>query len=114
MIERLTRAALGRVAAWAVALGCCTAAVAQQAAGGEGKFLRIENDRFWTAADSVPIYSQGGGIFRFADPATGQQRYYWYGVRYEQAEQYRLDPSLTPEGVTFRSVTYYSSDDLVN
>ncbi len=114
MIERLTRAALGRVAAWAVALGCCTAAVAQQAAGGEGKFLRIENDRFWTAADSVPIYSQGGGIFRFADPATGQQRYYWYGVRYEQAEQYRLDPSLTPEGVTFRSVTCYSSDDLVN
>lgn len=114
MIERLTRAALGRVAAWAVALSCCTAAVAQQAAGGEGKFLRIENDRFWTAADSVPIYSQGGGIFRFADPATGQQRYYWYGVRYEQAEQYRLDPSLTPEGVTFRSVTCYSSDDLVN
>ena len=114
MIERLTRAALGRVAVWAVALGCCTAAVAQQAAGGEGKFLRIENDRFWTAADSVPIYSQGGGIFRFADPATGQQRYYWYGVRYEQAEQYRLDPSLTPEGVTFRSVTCYSSDDLVN
>ena len=97
-----------------MALGCCTAAVAQQAAGGEGKFLRIENDRFWTAADSVPIYSQGGGIFRFADPATGQQRYYWYGVRYEQAEQYRLDPSLTPEGVTFRSVTCYSSDDLVN
>ena len=114
MIEKLMRAALGRVVAWGVALGCCTVAVAQQAAGGEGKFLRIENDRFWTAADSVPIYSQGGGIFRFADPATGQQRYYWYGVRYEQAEQYRLDPSLTPEGVTFRSVTCYSSDDLVN
>ena len=100
--------------ALAAAMAVTPAAAAQEATAGSGSFQRIENDRFWTAADSVPIYSQGGGIFRFADPATGEQRYYWYGVRYEEAEQYRQDPSVTPTGVTFRSVTCYSSSDLVN
>ena len=96
-----------------------TMAAAMQAGGQEapadsGAFLNIRNDRFWTAADSVPIYSQGGGIFRFADPQTGEEKYYWYGVRYEEAERYRLDPSVTLPTVTFRSVTCYSSTDLVN
>lgn len=100
--------------ALAAAMAVTPAAAAQEGTAGSGSFQRIENDRFWTAADSVPIYSQGGGIFRFADPATGEQRYYWYGVRYEEAEQYRQDPSVTPTGVTFRSVTCYSSSDLVN
>lgn len=100
--------------ALAAAMAVTPAAAAQEATASSGCFQRIENDRFWTAADSVPIYSQGGGIFRFADPATGEQRYYWYGVRYEEAEQYRQDPSVTPTGVTFRSVTCYSSSDLVN
>lgn len=100
--------------ALAAAMAVTPAVAAQEATAGSGSFQRIENDRFWTAADSVPIYSQGGGIFRFADPATGEQRYYWYGVRYEEAEQYKQDPSVTPTGVTFRSVTCYSSSDLVN
>ena len=111
--KRLSKA-LTRVALCAMAMCGAATAGAQEAAQDSGSFQRIENDRFWTAADTVPIYSQGGGIFRFADPQTGRQRYYWYGVRYEEAEQYRLDPSQTPGGVTFRSVTCYSSDDLVN
>lgn len=95
-------------------MACTTVAAAQDAVADSGSFQRIENDRFWTAADNVPIYSQGGGIFRFNDPKTGQQRYYWYGVRYEEAERYRNDPSVTQTGVTFQSVTCYSSTDLVN
>ena len=111
--KRLSKA-LTRVALCAIAMCGAQEAGAQEAAQDSGSFQRIENDRFWTAADTVPIYSQGGGIFRFADPQTGRQRYYWYGVRYEEAEQYRLDPSQTPGGATFRSVTCYSSDDLAN
>lgn len=111
--NRLSKA-LTRVALCAMAMCGAATAGAQEAAQDSGSFQRIENDRFWTAADTVPIYSQGGGIFRFADPQTGRQRYYWYGVRYEEAEQYRLDPSVTPGGATFRSVTCYSSDDLAN
>lgn len=100
--------------ALAAAMACTTVAAAQDAVADSGSFQRIENDRFWTAADNVPIYSQGGGIFRFNDPKTGKQRYYWYGVRYEEAERYRNDPSVTQTGVTFQSVTCYSSTDLVN
>ena len=35
-------------------------------------------------------------------------------MRYEEAERYRNDPSVTQTGVTFQSVTCYSSTDLVN
>lgn len=84
------------------------------AADSTGTFGKIRNDCFWYAADSIPVYSQGGGIFRFTDPATGMEKYYWYGVRYEEAEAYLKDPSVTPGSVTFRSVTCYSSTDLVN
>ncbi|MDE5651094.1 MAG: hypothetical protein K2I35_08855, partial [Duncaniella sp.] len=46
------------------------------------KFNRITNDRFWDTVDGTPIYSQGGGIFKFTDPADGKEKYYWYGVHY--------------------------------
>ncbi len=75
---------------------------------------KIVNDCFWYTVDGNPIYSQGGGIFSFPDPASGRMRYYWYGVRYQGAESYLQDPSLTIETSAFRSVTCYSSDDLVN
>ena len=77
-------------------------------------WLRIENDRFWDTADGQPIFSQGGGIFQFADPATGEKRYYWYGVEYEECAKYRENPSVTLPNATFRNVTCYSSTDLVN
>lgn len=74
----------------------------------------IKNDVFWNAKDGQPIYSQGGGIFRFADPVTGEMRYYWYGVHYVEAEIYRDKPYITQARNTFESVTCYSSVDLVN
>ncbi len=73
----------------------------------------IKNDSFWKTVDGEYIYSQGGGIFTFKDK-TGKEKYYWYGVNYEQAEKYAKDYSETQAGNTFRSVTCYSSDDLVN
>ncbi len=74
----------------------------------------IYNDVFWNTKDGQPIYSQGGGIFRFVDSATGVKKYYWYGVHYKEAESYRTDPSQTYNGCTFESVTCYTSDDLVH
>jgi len=74
----------------------------------------IRNDEFWNTKDGKPISSQGGGIFKFTDPATGKEKYYWYGVYYEEADTYRNDPSITLPKATFRSVTCYSSTDLVN
>ena len=75
----------------------------------------IKNDSFWDTVDGEPIYSQGGGIFQFEDPETGEERYYWYGVHYELSERYRQDPSETfNRGTGFKAVTCYSSTDLVN
>ena len=47
---------------------------AGQVAVGDG-FKPIHNDTFWNTSDGRPLYSQGGGIFRFADPQTGRERY---------------------------------------
>ena len=74
----------------------------------------IKNDVFWNTKNGHPIYSQGGGIFKFADPLTGVKKYYWYGVHYAEADLYRNDPSITQAHSTFESVTCYSSIDLVN
>ena len=76
--------------------------------------LNIKNDVFWYTKNGLPINSQGGGIFKFADPLTGEKKYYWYGVHYAEADIYRNNPSVTQKGVTFESVTCYSSTDLVN
>jgi beta-xylosidase len=74
----------------------------------------IKNDIFWNTKDGTPIYSQGGGIFRFPDPVTGKEKYYWYGVHYTGAELYRKSPFITQSNAAFESVTCYSSNDLVN
>lgn len=74
----------------------------------------IKNDSFWDTANGTPIYSQGGGIFKFSDPETGEEKYYWYGVHYKQADMYRADPSVTQPHNSFQGVTCYSSTDLVN
>lgn len=76
--------------------------------------LNVKNDVFWNTKDGRPIYSQGGGIFRFKDLKDGVEKYYWYGVQYEEAEAYRNNPSITQPKATFKSVTCYSSVDLVN
>jgi len=86
---------------------CCDTAYSQS--------HKIKNDTFWDTIDGEPIYSQGGGIFKFKDPNTDEEKYYWYGVRYEQAESYRQDPSVTyNRRNNFHSVTCYSSTDCVN
>ncbi|UAY53800.1 family 43 glycosylhydrolase [Arachidicoccus terrestris] len=74
----------------------------------------IHNDQFWYTGSGAPIYSQGGGIFRFKDPENGKLKYYWYGVHYQQADRYLKDPSRTQRGSSFQSVTCYSSDNLVD
>ncbi len=74
----------------------------------------IKNDRFWDTKNGKPIYSQGGGIFKFTDEETGKEKYYWYGVHYKQAEMYRQDPSVTQERNSFEGVSCYTSTDLVN
>lgn len=74
----------------------------------------IKNDSFWYTKNSLPIYSQGGGIFKFSDPKTGREKYYWYGVHYKEAEMYLKDPSVTQPRNSFEGVTCYSSTDLVN
>src|SRR5690606_11241039 len=74
----------------------------------------IKNDSFWDTKNGKPIYSQGGGIFKFPDPETGEEKYFWYGVHYKQAEMYRQDPSITQPRNNFEGVNCYTSIDLVN
>lgn len=78
------------------------------------QFGNIHNDTFWNTIDGRPIYSQGGGIFRFTDPVNRKWKYYWYGVRYKVAEQYRASPAITQQKSDFGSVTCYSSSDLTH
>lgn len=76
----------------------------------------ITNDTFWKATNGSYIFSQGGGIFRFPDPTTGEEHYYWYGVKYQEAIDYTpaaLAGSKS-NNTTFVAVTCYESDDLVN
>lgn len=76
-----------------------------------GEAGSIENNRFWVDTDGNPIFSQGGGIFRFGDT------YYWYGVQYAASRPYYESPTRTytrAGEVDFVAVTAYSSTDLVN
>jgi hypothetical protein len=75
---------------------------------------QITNDTFWKTVNDDPIFSQGGGVFKFRNPQNGESRYYWYGVHYAEADQYLNDPSVTLNTSTFESVTCYSSTDLIN
>ncbi len=84
-----------------------TAAIAVKATEG-----LITNDTFFVDVDGNPIYSQGGGIFKFGDT------YYWYGVKYAEAVKYEKNPVVSSSSqsnqTTFMTVTCYSSKDLVN
>ena len=74
----------------------------------------IVNDTFWHTTDGLPIYSQGGGIFRFPDPLSGRERYYWYGVHYRGAEVYAQNPTQKFEGTGFKGISCYVSDNLTD
>jgi hypothetical protein len=93
----------------ATAKTALTAAAAGLVAADEGTFQTITNNTFWKDTSGNPIYSQGGGVFRFGDT------YYWYGVRYLGAEHYRASPTKKfDKEATFVSIPVYSSKDLVN
>lgn len=78
-------------------------------AADEGTFQTITNNTFWNDTSGNPIYSQGGGVFKFGDT------YYWYGVHYTGAESYRANPTRKYDNqVSFVSIPVYSSKDLVN
>ncbi len=72
----------------------------------------IQNDIFWRDTEGNIIYSQGGGIFEF------DGTYYWYGVKYEEAQKYAANPAAGPYSTDpspkFVGVTCYSSKDLVS
>ena len=53
----------------------------------------FNSDTFCYTTAKKTIYSQGGGIFRFPDPTTGEEHYYWYGVHYKGAETYLDSPT---------------------
>lgn len=80
----------------------------------EGGYFEIQNDCFWNTVEGKPIYSQGGGIFLFPNPTTGEPTYYWYGNHYKEAELYRDNPRQKYQRNTFVSVSCYASKDMVN
>jgi hypothetical protein len=97
---------------WGVLVGCLLALSA--GAADADHFRPIHNDAFWTDTAGQPLYSQGGGIFRFTDPETHEAHYYWYGVRYAGARAYQADPTVTIDNAVFEAVTCYRSDNLVD
>jgi hypothetical protein len=68
----------------------------------------ITNDAFFKDTSGNPIYSQGGGVFKFGS------KYYWYGVKYNGAVTYYNSPTGKNSDTSFNAVTCYSSTDLVN
>jgi hypothetical protein len=67
----------------------------------------IENDLFRKDSSANPVYSQGGGIFKFGNT------YYWYGVKYNGAVTYYNNPTSKNSDTSFNAVTCYSSTDFV-
>ena len=78
-------------AATGAAVGAAKTAVQDAAASlvtlSTGTAGTIQNNQFWHDTDGNPIFSQGGGIFRFGDT------YYWYGVQYTGAQYYYDNPT---------------------
>lgn len=103
-----------RVLCECVFLFLTVAALHAQQGGDKDTYYEVKNDCFWNTVEGKPIYSQGGGIFRFRDPDTGVPTYYWYGNHYREAEQYREYPRKKYNGNTFVSVSCYSSTDMLN
>jgi hypothetical protein len=91
------------------AFGCSIAHAATPAPAPASSGGLITNDVFYKDTDGNPIYSQGGGIFKFGD------KYYWYGIKYNGAVTYYNDPAAGKVmGTGFNAVTCYSSTDLVH
>ncbi|MBN2610420.1 MAG: hypothetical protein JXB00_02590, partial [Bacteroidales bacterium] len=64
----------------------------------------IQNDVFWHDTDGNPIYTQGGGVLKV------DSTYYWYGVRYNGADDYYENPGAGKNSdYQFNTMTCYSS-----
>lgn len=106
---KLIKRAVSTVLALVIGAGVFSASpaensrIAEAAAG-----TTIYNDTFWKDTSGKNIYSQGGGVFKFGDT------YYWYGVHYNGADTYAANPTKKVNDTSFKSITCYSSKDLVN
>ncbi len=109
---KLKKMAAGLMALFLGVTSVPAADVSAAETDGSGTDNKIENDIFWHDTDGNPIYSQGGGIFKFE--TDGEEKYYWYGVHYQEAEEYYENPLSSKSNNHFVSVTCYSSTDLVN
>ena len=81
---------------------------------GAKDYRTIRNDAFKLTVAGKPIYSQGGGIFRFTDPRDGVEKYFWYGVHYKEAELYAANPVQKYARNTFVGISLYTSTDLTS
>lgn len=72
----------------------------------------ITNDEFWLDTDSVPIFAQGGGVLRCTDPRDGEQKWFWYGVHYAEADSFVAYPHKKFNRSKFHCVRLYTSTDL--
>lgn len=93
-------------------IAALTTAMVFQNASAQETEVTITNDCFWLDNEGHPIYSQGGGIFRFPDPETHEMHYYWYGAHYAGAETYYAHPVAANDDYRLISVTCYRSDNL--
>ena len=105
---RVAAAPAATAAQVAAAKTALVEAAGELVAADEGSFQTITNNTFWNDTSGNPIYSQGGGVFKFGDT------YYWYGVHYRGAESYRVNPTRKYDNETsFVAIPVYSSRDLV-
>ena len=105
---------LRRIVFFGLAVAAFFQGQAQNAVNDSDGYAAIHNDRFWNTVVGEPLYSQGGGIFRFPAPDGSGDRYYWYGARYTGCDAYRTDPTVTVKDAIFEAVTCYSSSNLVD
>jgi len=89
-------------------VGPATAATPAGASPSSHSNRTIRNGDFWRDTSGAPIYSQGGGVLKVGD------KYYWYGVKYEEAAGYIANRKSDGSATRFNAVTAYSSTDLVN
>lgn len=78
------------------------------------EMVELDNEAFWLASDSLPIYAQGGTVRRVTDPRDGQERWFWWGVHYAEADSCVAQPGVCFHTCTFLAVDLYTSDDLAH
>lgn len=91
-----------------IAVSCLALALSVSSTRASAASAVISNDAFFKDTSGNPVYSQGGGVFKFGNT------YYWYGVKYNGAVTYFNRPVSKNGDTSFNAITCYSSTDLVN